>query len=163
MTVWQQPCFSWPSVVARWLSHTTWYPKTRRPRPPKTIQKGTNSPHPSPVKVLKHDVGFLPHILTKMIVYHNAFLSMIDISALCLSAKVKQFLKDSLSSQNSAITLAHIASLERKLTKNFKLKDFLSLGQGNFLEFLVKNTQVQVVFSSFYFAANCLFLCFYGF
>ncbi|XP_034425939.1 protein NO VEIN isoform X1 [Hippoglossus hippoglossus] len=57
-------------------------------------------------------------------------------------AKVKQFLKDSLSSQNSAITLAHIASLEKKLTKNFKVKDFLSLEQGNFLEFLVKNNQL---------------------
>ncbi|XP_053269146.1 uncharacterized protein wu:fj29h11 [Pleuronectes platessa] len=57
-------------------------------------------------------------------------------------AKVKQFLKDSLSSQNSAITLAHIASLERKLIKNFKVKDFLSLEQGNFLEFLVKNNQL---------------------
>ncbi|XP_060951191.1 uncharacterized protein wu:fj29h11 [Limanda limanda] len=57
-------------------------------------------------------------------------------------AKVKQFLKDSLSSQNSAITLAHIASLERKLIKNFRVKDFLSLEQGNFLEFLVKNNQL---------------------
>nr|XP_019938379.1 PREDICTED: uncharacterized protein LOC109626689 [Paralichthys olivaceus] len=57
-------------------------------------------------------------------------------------AKVKQFLKDSLSTQNSAITLAHIASLERKLTKHFQVKDFLSLEQGNFLEFLVKHNQL---------------------
>lgn len=69
-----------------------------------------------------------------------------DISALCLSAKVKQFIKDSLSSQNSTITLAHMASLEKKLTKHFQVKDFHSLEQGNFLEFLVKHIQVQVVF-----------------
>ncbi|XP_031729731.1 protein NO VEIN isoform X1 [Anarrhichthys ocellatus] len=57
-------------------------------------------------------------------------------------AKVKQYLKDSLSSQNTAITLAHMASLERKLTKHFHVKDFLSLEQGNFLEFLVKHVQL---------------------
>ncbi|XP_044034429.1 protein NO VEIN isoform X2 [Siniperca chuatsi] len=57
-------------------------------------------------------------------------------------AKVKQYLKDSLSSQNSSITLAHMASLEKKLTKHFQVKDFLSLEQGNFLEFLVKHTQL---------------------
>ncbi|XP_039991364.1 protein NO VEIN isoform X3 [Xiphias gladius] len=57
-------------------------------------------------------------------------------------ATVKQYLKDSLSSQNSAITLAHIASLERKLSKHFQIKDFLSLEQGNFLEFLVKHNQL---------------------
>lgn len=74
-----------------------------------------------------------------------------DISALCLSAKVKQYLKDSLSSQNSAITLAHVASLERKLIKHFQVKDFLSLEQGNFLEFLVKHIQVQ---ETFYFTVN---------
>lgn len=63
---------------------------------------------------------------------------------LSLSAKVKQYLKDNLSSQN-VITLAYIASLERKLTKHFQVKDFFSLEQGNFLEFLVKHIQVQVV------------------
>ncbi|XP_034415421.1 protein NO VEIN isoform X2 [Cyclopterus lumpus] len=57
-------------------------------------------------------------------------------------AKVKQYLKDSLSSQSTAITLAHMASLERKLTKHFLAKDFLSLEQGNFLEFLVKHVQL---------------------
>ncbi|XP_074518878.1 uncharacterized protein LOC141784855 isoform X2 [Halichoeres trimaculatus] len=56
--------------------------------------------------------------------------------------KVKQFLKDSLSSQSSVVTLAHIAALEKKLTKHFQVKDFLSLKQGNFLEFLVKHVQV---------------------
>ncbi|XP_041818606.1 protein NO VEIN isoform X2 [Chelmon rostratus] len=57
-------------------------------------------------------------------------------------AKVKQYLKDSLSSQNSAFTLAHMASLEKKLSKHFQVKDFLSLEQGNFLDFLVKNNQL---------------------
>ncbi|XP_045924345.1 protein NO VEIN [Micropterus dolomieu] len=63
-------------------------------------------------------------------------------SPLPSEAKVKQFLKDSLSSQNSTITLAHMASLEKKLTKHFQVKDFPSLEQGNFLEFLVKHTQL---------------------
>ncbi|XP_029953318.1 protein NO VEIN isoform X2 [Salarias fasciatus] len=57
-------------------------------------------------------------------------------------AKVKQFLKDSLSAQNSAITLAHIASLEKKVAKHFQVKDFLSLEKGSFLDFLVKNIQL---------------------
>ncbi|KAM4524399.1 uncharacterized protein PAE49_000724 isoform 2-T3 [Odontesthes bonariensis] len=57
-------------------------------------------------------------------------------------AKVKQFLKDNLAAQNSAITLANIASLERKLTKHFHVKDFLSVEQGTFLEFLVKHIQL---------------------
>ncbi|XP_073345224.1 uncharacterized protein [Pagrus major] len=56
--------------------------------------------------------------------------------------KVKKYLKDSLSSQNSAFTLAHMASLERKLIKHFQLKDFISLEQGSFLEFLVKHNQL---------------------
>lgn len=62
--------------------------------------------------------------------------------AFCLSDKVKQYLKDGLSSQNSAFTLAHMASLERKLTKHFQVKDFLSFEKGTFLEFLVKHVQV---------------------
>ncbi|XP_026170473.1 protein NO VEIN isoform X2 [Mastacembelus armatus] len=65
-----------------------------------------------------------------------------SITSLPSEAKIKQYLKDSLSSQNSTITLAHIASLEKKLTKHFQVKDFLSLQQGNFLEFLVKHSQL---------------------
>ncbi|XP_032358201.1 protein NO VEIN isoform X1 [Etheostoma spectabile] len=57
-------------------------------------------------------------------------------------AKVKQYLKDSLSSQHSAFTLAHLASLEKKLTKHFQVNNFLSLEQGNFLEYLVKHIQL---------------------
>ncbi|XP_072230072.1 uncharacterized protein [Leuresthes tenuis] len=57
-------------------------------------------------------------------------------------AKVKQFLKDKLAAQNSAITLANIASLERQLSKHFHVKDFLSIEQGTFLEFLVKHIQL---------------------
>ncbi|XP_071400261.1 uncharacterized protein [Centroberyx affinis] len=63
-------------------------------------------------------------------------------TALPSEAAVKQFVKDSLSSLNSAITLAHIASLEKKLTKHFQIKEFISLEKGNFLEFLVKNIQL---------------------
>ncbi|XP_061561757.1 uncharacterized protein wu:fj29h11 isoform X5 [Phycodurus eques] len=57
-------------------------------------------------------------------------------------AKVKQYLKDSLSSIKSAIHLADIAILEGKLTKHFQVKDFHSLGQGSFLGFLVKHIQL---------------------
>ncbi|XP_062298890.1 uncharacterized protein wu:fj29h11 isoform X1 [Scomber scombrus] len=57
-------------------------------------------------------------------------------------AKVKQYLKDNLSSNNSAITLAHIAALEKKLSKHFQVKDFPALEQGNFLDFLVKHIQL---------------------
>lgn len=57
---------------------------------------------------------------------------------------MKQYLKDSLFSQSTATTLAHVASLERKVAKHFQVKDFLSLEQGNFLEFLVKHMQVHV-------------------
>ncbi|XP_049615652.1 uncharacterized protein wu:fj29h11 isoform X2 [Syngnathus scovelli] len=57
-------------------------------------------------------------------------------------AKVKQYLKDSLSSMNSAIHLADIATLERNLSKHFQVKDFPSLGQGSFLGFLVKHIQL---------------------
>lgn len=62
---------------------------------------------------------------------------------LCLAAQLKQFIKDSLSSQKSTFTLAHMTSLEKKLTKHFQVKDFLSLQKGTFLEFLVKHTQVK--------------------
>ncbi|XP_019748146.1 uncharacterized protein LOC109529281 [Hippocampus comes] len=57
-------------------------------------------------------------------------------------AKVKQYLKDSLSSINSAIHLADIAIIEGKLTKHFQVKDFHSLGQGSFLGFLAKHIQL---------------------
>ncbi|KAJ7984929.1 hypothetical protein DPEC_G00359850 [Dallia pectoralis] len=57
-------------------------------------------------------------------------------------ATVKQFLKESLSNHSTVFTLAHVASLERKLTKHFQVTEFTSLDQGSFLEFLVKQAQV---------------------
>ncbi|XP_038160259.1 protein NO VEIN isoform X3 [Cyprinodon tularosa] len=56
--------------------------------------------------------------------------------------KVKQYLKESLAAQKSAISLGHIAALEKKLTEHFHIKDFLSLKQGTFLNFLVKHIQL---------------------
>lgn len=91
---------------------------------------------PSPVKV------YAQKTLTLLIFLQRKA----DTCAVCLSAKVKEFLKESLRSQNSAVTLAHIAALERKLTKHFHIKDFLSLERGTFLDFLVKNIQVQLGF-----------------
>ncbi|XP_041714657.1 uncharacterized protein wu:fj29h11 isoform X2 [Coregonus clupeaformis] len=57
-------------------------------------------------------------------------------------AAVKQILKENLSNHSSAFTLAHVASLERKLAKHFQVTEFTSLEQGSFLEFLVKQAQV---------------------
>ncbi|XP_077359160.1 uncharacterized protein LOC144005104 isoform X2 [Festucalex cinctus] len=57
-------------------------------------------------------------------------------------AKVKQYLKEILSSANSAIHLADIAILEGKLSKHFKVKDFHCLGHGSFLGFLLKHIQL---------------------
>ncbi|XP_054612764.1 uncharacterized protein wu:fj29h11 isoform X2 [Dunckerocampus dactyliophorus] len=57
-------------------------------------------------------------------------------------ANVTQYLKECLSSMTSAIRLADIASLERKLTKHFQVKDFHSLGKGSFLTFLVQHIQL---------------------
>ncbi|XP_023805116.1 uncharacterized protein LOC101171115 isoform X2 [Oryzias latipes] len=65
-----------------------------------------------------------------------------DVPALPCEATLKEFLRESLRSQNSAVTLAHIAALERKMTKHFQIPDFGSLEQGSFLEFLVKNIQL---------------------
>ncbi|XP_014916077.1 uncharacterized protein LOC106964848 isoform X1 [Poecilia latipinna] len=56
--------------------------------------------------------------------------------------KLKQYVKDNLAAQTSAITLAYISTLEKKLTKHFHVKDFFSLEQGTFLEFLVKHIQL---------------------
>ncbi|XP_033840308.1 uncharacterized protein wu:fj29h11 [Periophthalmus magnuspinnatus] len=55
---------------------------------------------------------------------------------------VQQFVKDSLSSHNSTFTLAHMAALEKKITKHFHLQNFLCLEMGTFLDFLVKHVQV---------------------
>uniref|UniRef100_H2MER9 Wu:fj29h11 n=1 Tax=Oryzias latipes TaxID=8090 RepID=H2MER9_ORYLA len=65
-----------------------------------------------------------------------------DVPDLPSEAKVKEFVRENLRSQNSAVTLAHIAALERKLTKHFQIPHFLSLERGTFLEFLVKNIQL---------------------
>lgn len=66
-----------------------------------------------------------------------------DLFSLCRPAKLKQFIRDSLSSQSSTFTLANMASLEKKLIKRFQVKDFLSLENGTFLEFLVKHVEVK--------------------
>uniref|UniRef100_A0A3Q2QWH8 Wu:fj29h11 n=1 Tax=Fundulus heteroclitus TaxID=8078 RepID=A0A3Q2QWH8_FUNHE len=42
----------------------------------------------------------------------------------------------------SVVTLANIAALEKKLAKHFHVKDFFSLEQGTFLDFLVKHIQL---------------------
>ncbi|XP_030610585.1 protein NO VEIN isoform X2 [Archocentrus centrarchus] len=57
-------------------------------------------------------------------------------------AKLKQYLKDRLAALSSAVTLAHIASMEKKVSEHFHVKDFLSLEKGSFLEFLLKNIQL---------------------
>uniref|UniRef100_A0A3Q2G8V1 Wu:fj29h11 n=1 Tax=Cyprinodon variegatus TaxID=28743 RepID=A0A3Q2G8V1_CYPVA len=66
----------------------------------------------------------------------------VDNTAAATLPKVKQYLKESLAAQKSAISLGHIAALEKKLTEHFHIKDFLSLKQGTFLNFLVKHIQL---------------------
>lgn len=63
-------------------------------------------------------------------------------ACMCVTAAVKQVLKESLSNHSFPFTLAHVASLERKLAKHFQVTEFTSLEQGSFLEFLVKQAQV---------------------
>ncbi|KAJ0016243.1 hypothetical protein NQD34_014533 [Periophthalmus magnuspinnatus] len=58
---------------------------------------------------------------------------------------VQQFVKDSLSSHNSTFTLAHMAALEKKITKHFHLQNFLCLEMGTFLDFLVKHVQLSLI------------------
>ncbi|XP_035998446.1 protein NO VEIN isoform X3 [Fundulus heteroclitus] len=62
--------------------------------------------------------------------------------ALPSEAKVKQYVKEQLGAQKSVVTLANIAALEKKLAKHFHVKDFFSLEQGTFLDFLVKHIQL---------------------
>ncbi|XP_058477566.1 uncharacterized protein wu:fj29h11 isoform X2 [Solea solea] len=58
------------------------------------------------------------------------------------AATLKEFLKTSLLSYNSAVTLGHISTLEKKLSRHFRVKDFPCLQQGSFLEFLVQHIQL---------------------
>lgn len=55
-------------------------------------------------------------------------------------------MKERLAAQSSAVTLAHIASMEKKVSEHFHVKDFQSLEKGSFLEFLLKNIQVPSSF-----------------
>lgn len=64
-------------------------------------------------------------------------------SCLFLSASVRKVLIESLSNHCSPLTLSHVASLERKLTRHFQVTEFSALKQGTFLEYLVKHAQVR--------------------
>ncbi|XP_061564141.1 uncharacterized protein wu:fj29h11 isoform X2 [Cololabis saira] len=78
-----------------------------------------------------------------------------DSKPLPSEAKVKQSVRDGLGAQSSAVTLAHMATLEKKLTKQFHVKDFLALEQGTFLDFLVKHMQMlQEMLGSFIILGN---------
>lgn len=136
VTNWLMLSFNWPSVEAPWLSHRTWCLKITCPKPVNQLTEKIKLPHPAPVKVFMKNVMFLRHVCL-------IFTLTICSALLCLAAQLKQFIKDSLSSQNSAFTLAHMTSLEKKLIKHFQVKDFPSLEKGTFLEFLAKHTQVK--------------------
>lgn len=51
-TNWQMLCSNWLSVEVPWLSHRTWWPKIRLPKPPTNITEKIKPPRPSPVKVI---------------------------------------------------------------------------------------------------------------
>lgn len=144
ITGWPGLCSSWPSAEAHWLFHTTWSPKTRPPKPVTKWKQRTRPQLLCPVKVPMNHIMSFYSSHSSLTVFLNV--AMWFFSPLCLAAKVKQYIKDSVSSQNSTFTLRHLASLEKKLAKHFQVNDFRSLEQGNFLEFLVKHIQVCIIF-----------------
>lgn len=54
--------FNWPSVEAPWLSHTTWCPKRRCPKPAQQLTGKIKPPHLSPLKVFTKDGTFLGNV-----------------------------------------------------------------------------------------------------
>lgn len=62
MTNWLMLSFNWQSAEAPWLSHTTWCPKIRCPKPVNQLTEKAKPTHPSPVKVFMKDVMFLGHV-----------------------------------------------------------------------------------------------------
>lgn len=54
--------FNLPSVRAPWLSHTTWCPKIKCPKPVNQLKEKINPPHLSPLKVFMKDGTFLGHV-----------------------------------------------------------------------------------------------------
>ncbi|KAG7491801.1 hypothetical protein MATL_G00007700 [Megalops atlanticus] len=55
---------------------------------------------------------------------------------------VKNYLQECMSRFSGVLTLAYVSRLERKVAEHFKFTEFNQLGQGTFLEFLVKQSQI---------------------
>ncbi|XP_051888907.1 uncharacterized protein wu:fj29h11 isoform X2 [Pristis pectinata] len=55
---------------------------------------------------------------------------------------VREYLQKNLSSVTGHLTLVSLSRLEKKLIEQFKLKGFVAMGHGTFLEYLVKHSQL---------------------
>ncbi|XP_072098501.1 uncharacterized protein [Mobula birostris] len=55
---------------------------------------------------------------------------------------VREYLQKNLSAVTVSLNLAYLSRLEKRLVEEFKLKGFVALGHGTFLEYLVKHSQL---------------------
>ncbi|XP_072882566.1 uncharacterized protein [Hemitrygon akajei] len=55
---------------------------------------------------------------------------------------VREYLQKNLSSVTLSLNLTYLSRLEKRLVEEFKLKGFVALGHGTFLEYLVKHSQL---------------------
>ncbi|XP_069785977.1 uncharacterized protein [Narcine bancroftii] len=55
---------------------------------------------------------------------------------------VREYLERNLSSVTGYLNLVYLSRLEKKLVEHFKLKGFVAMGHGTFLEYLVKHPQL---------------------
>ncbi|XP_078257611.1 LOW QUALITY PROTEIN: uncharacterized protein LOC144594664 [Rhinoraja longicauda] len=55
---------------------------------------------------------------------------------------VRDYLQNNLSSVTGYLSLVYLSRLEKKLAEHFKLKGFVAIGHGTFLEYLVKHSQL---------------------
>ncbi|XP_032900561.1 protein NO VEIN-like isoform X2 [Amblyraja radiata] len=55
---------------------------------------------------------------------------------------VRKYLQTNLSSVTGYLSLVYLSRLEKKLVEHFKLKGFVAIGHGTFLEYLVKHSQL---------------------
>ncbi|XP_078082199.1 uncharacterized protein LOC144502066 [Mustelus asterias] len=55
---------------------------------------------------------------------------------------VREYIQKNLSSVTGYLNLVYLSKLERKLVDHFKLKAFVGIGRGTFLEYLVKHSQL---------------------
>ncbi|XP_041072786.1 protein NO VEIN [Carcharodon carcharias] len=55
---------------------------------------------------------------------------------------VREYVQKNLSSVTEYLSLVYLSKLEKRLVNHFKLRDFVGMGHGTFLEYLVKHSQL---------------------